>query len=179
MSRLGKKPIPLPSGVKFQLSGKTVTAEASKGKSSYSLPDLIDARIENSFLLLTRKDDSKAAKSLHGLSHALITNIIKGVSEGFSKQLEIQGVGYKAVVSADTLVLTLGFSHLVNFPVPKDLKIDVQKNVLITVSGTDAQRVGEISAQIRSIKPPEPYKGTGIRYVGERVRKKLGKAATK
>ena len=178
MSRLGKQPITIPDGVKVQVNEKEIVAEGPKGKQTYTLPDVISARLEGNQLILSRADDRKASKALHGLNRTLVFNIIRGVNEGYSKQLEIQGVGYKAVVQGDNLVLTLRFSHPVIFPIPKDVKIEVQKNTLITVSGIDKQRVGEVAADIRAIFKPEPYKGTGIRYVGERIRRKLGKAAT-
>ncbi|MDD4910231.1 MAG: 50S ribosomal protein L6 [Candidatus Omnitrophica bacterium] len=178
MSRLGKQPIAIPEGVKLQVSGKQISAEGPKGRDAYTLPGPIEARLEDNKLVLTRADDSKAAKSLHGLSRALVFNIVRGVKEGYAKQLEIQGVGYKAVVQGKNLMITLRFTHPVVFPVPDDIKIEVQKNTLISVSGINRQRVGEIAAEIRSIFRPEPYKGTGIRYAGEKVKKKLGKAAT-
>lgn len=179
MSRIGKKPIEIPENVKIETSNNTVFVEGPKGRLSYKLPEGIFIEIESRRLNVGRKNDSKILKSLHGLARSLIFNMIKGITEGYQKELEIIGVGYKAQVKENSLILNLGFSHPVNFPIPEDIKITTPKPTEIIVSGIDKQRVGQIASDIRKISPPEPYKGKGIRYKGEIVRKKLGKQATK
>jgi large subunit ribosomal protein L6 len=178
MSKIGKRPIPVPKEVKVNISDKAVLVEGPKGKVNFSLPAGIKVSLKESRLLLQRASDEKQNKAFHGLARAQLYNIIRGVKEGFSKEMEIVGVGYRAQVSGKNLVLNLGFSHPVNFYIPGGIVIETPKPTQIVVKGIDRQKVGEISAQIRRILKPEPYKGKGIRYVGEYVRKKAGKAVT-
>ncbi len=179
MSRIGKRPIELVENVKLEVIDNIVLAEGPKGKLSYKLPRGISVELTDRRLQIKRCDDAKSSKSLHGLARSLIFNMIKGVTEGYQKELELVGIGYKAQVKEKFLVLSLGFSHLVNFPVPEDLKITTPKPTEIIITGADKQRVSQIASDIRRILPPEPYKGKGIRYRGEIVRRKLGKQATK
>ncbi len=179
MSRIGKKPIKIPSGVKVTVQDATVLVEGSKGKLSFTLPHSIRCAHKEDEVVFTRANDLKVSRALHGTSRALVMNMIRGVSEGFSKTLKIEGVGYKAQAQGKTLKLNVGFSHPVEYPIPDDVKIDASRQVFITISGTDKARVGQVAAEIRDTCPPEPYKGKGIRYVDERVRRKVGKAVTK
>jgi len=179
MSRVGKKPIDIPSGVKVTTQDAEVLVEGSRGKLSFVLPRNIQCAQKDNQLVFTRANDLKVTRALHGTSRAVVMNMITGVSKGFSKTLRIEGVGYKAQAQGKTLKLNVGFSHPVEYPIPEDVKIDASKQVLIEVSGIDKARVGQVAAEIRDICPPEPYKGKGIRYVDERVRRKVGKAVTK
>jgi large subunit ribosomal protein L6 len=176
MSRTGKKPIPVPEGVNVTVSGQEITIENSGKKVFRRIPDGLAAKLEDKQLFLLRSDDSRRQKSLHGLTRTLIHNTVSGIKEPFKKRLELQGRGKRAKVKGKSLVLELGFSHPVNFEIPEDIEVNIDKDI-IEVSGIDKQKVGEVAAEIRIIDPPEPYKGTGIRYEGERVRKKAGKAA--
>ena len=179
MSRIGKKPIVIPAGVKVTIQNSTVLVTGQKGHLEFTLPGRITCEAKDNQVLIKSPLKSRLDKSLHGLTRSLIANMIKGVYEGYAKELEIQGIGFRASVSDNALSMLLGFSHPVNFPIPADVKIETPKPTQIVVRGIDKQRVGEISAQIRRIYPPEPYKGKGIRYSGEVVRRKVGKAATK
>jgi large subunit ribosomal protein L6 len=175
MSRIGKQPIQVPSGVKVSIGEKTVMLEGPKGKLTLQLPYGVKAEQSENKILIKRLSDTKDHRMKHGLIRALTNNMVKGVVEGFSKELEIQGVGFKAQISGKKLVLNLGFSHPVEFNIPDGINIQVPKPTQITVQGIDKQLVGEVSAKIRAFYKPEPYKGKGIRYVGEHVRKKAGK----
>ncbi len=179
MSRIGKKIITVPSGVKVNIKDSAITVEGSKGKLFFECPGRVNVESSDNQIVVKSPLRSRVDRSLHGLTRSLINNMIKGVSEGFSKEMEIQGVGFRAAVNGNNLTLILGFSHPVNFPIPADIKIETPKPTSIVIRGIDKQRVGEVASQIRRIFPPEPYKGKGIRYVGEQVRRKLGKAATK
>ncbi|MEW5758029.1 MAG: 50S ribosomal protein L6 [Candidatus Omnitrophota bacterium] len=179
MSRIGQKPVIIPKGVKIAISDKVANIEGPKGKLIQTFSPLIDIQVEGSHIKVTRKSDTKIAKSLHGLTRALIANMICGVTEGYSKELEVVGIGFRAEIKGKKLTMYLGFSHSVEYPIPNDINITTPKPQTIIISGIDKQRVGEIAAQIRAIFPPEPYKGKGIRYKGEYVKKKIGKAATK
>jgi large subunit ribosomal protein L6 len=176
MSRIGKKPIKIPEGVTVRIDGSSVSAVGPKGALTYEHQPEIAVKQENNSLHVERIAETAKAKSLHGLTRTLIENLLFGVSKGWNKGLEIVGVGYRAEVSGKDLVLNVGFSHQVKFPAPEGIIFEVKQNI-INVSGIDKQLVGETAAQIRKIKPPEPYKGKGVRYVGEVVRKKAGKAA--
>ncbi|PCI24093.1 50S ribosomal protein L6 [Candidatus Peregrinibacteria bacterium] len=181
MSRIGNNPIDLQPGVTVEIKGSLVTVKGSRGELSYDVPSLITVKQEESTIVVTRANDEKEAKSLHGLVRMLVNNMIVGVSKGYEKRLEIHGVGYRAVVDGNLLKLTLGFSHPVEMDIPSDLKVSMdekEKNEII-VEGIDKQRVGQFSADIRDWRKPEPYKGKGIRYKGEYVRRKAGKAAKK
>jgi len=179
MSRIGKKPISISEKVKVEVKDGIVYVEGPKGKLSLKLDPLINVKVEDDKVVVERKNDSKRAKSMHGTTRALINNMIIGVKEGFKKGLEIVGTGYKAQLKGSTLVLQLGFSHPVEVNIPQDLKVTVEGQNKIFVEGVDKQRVGQFAANIRAIFPPEPYKGKGIRYIGEEVRRKLGKAMAK
>lgn len=176
MSRIGKKPIQIPEGVEVKIEGNKITVKGAKGEISKTFRPEIKIEVkEGKILLSLQGEETKQKKSLWGLFGALLNNMIKGVTVGFEKKLEIQGVGFKAEIQGDTLVLNVGFSHQVKIKIPAETKISVEKNTLITVSGIDKEFVGQTAANIKKIKPPEPYKGKGIRYLGEQVRKKVGK----
>ncbi|MDQ2867873.1 MAG: 50S ribosomal protein L6 [Verrucomicrobiota bacterium] len=176
MSRIGNKIIALPEKVKVNVGQDgAVAVEGPKGKLNWKLPREISAKVENNNVTLARGAETRSVKALHGLSRALVNNMVRGVSEGFTRNLEIEGVGFKAAVQGQTLNLALGFSHPVLFPIPKDIKITVTDNTKISIEGVDKKVVGQVAADIRSYYPPEPYKGKGVRYAGEQVRRKEGK----
>lgn len=176
MSRIGNKAITLPGKVKLTLKDRLVLIEGPKGKLEYSLPKSISLEQGADSVVLKRADETRQSKALHGTARALISNMIKGVADGFSKDLEIQGVGFRAAVKGSLLDLSLGYSHPVNHPIPSDLKVTVTDNTKIRVEGIDKQKVGQLAAEIRGYYPPEPYKGKGVRYAGEFVRRKAGKS---
>ncbi|MDX2225530.1 MAG: 50S ribosomal protein L6 [Verrucomicrobiae bacterium] len=175
MSRIGQKPVQLPEKVKVAISGDQVNVEGPKGKLAWSLPKTVAARVEGSQVILTRQGETRAVRALHGLSRALINNMVKGVTEGFKKELDIQGVGFKAAVQGKNLNLSLGYSHPVFKVIPEHVKVVVTDNTQVSIEGPDKQVVGQFAAEIRSVYPPEPYKGKGVRYKGEQVRRKAGK----
>lgn len=176
MSRIGKKEINLPEKVKVNIGAdQAISVEGPKGKLEWTLPKTVKASIEDKKLTFEREGENRATKALHGLSRALVANMVVGVSEGFKRELEIQGVGFKAAVQGDKLNLNIGKSHAVLFPIPKEVKVTVNDNTKIVVEGIDKQIVGQCAANIRAYYPPEPYKGKGIRYAGEQVRRKEGK----
>jgi large subunit ribosomal protein L6 len=176
MSRIGKKPIEVPPKVKVDVGSEgAVTVEGPKGKLSWNLPKAVSARVEGSTVSLDRSDETRQVRALHGLSRALIANMVAGVNVGFKKELEIQGVGFKAAVQGQKLNLSLGKSHPILFQIPADVKITVAESTKITIEGVDKHLVGQTAADIRAFYPPEPYKGKGIRYAGEQVRRKEGK----
>jgi len=176
MSRIGKMPIAVPKGVKVSSAAAKVEVTGPKGHLVYTLPPGISVTEEGEKVLVKRPDDQRTSKSLQGLTRSLLANMVAGVVQGFEKRLEIIGIGYRADVQGNALKISLGFSHPVLFPIPEGIKVEVEKQTLITIKGIDKQQVGILAAKLRSIKPAEPYKGKGIRYVGERVRKKVGKA---
>ncbi len=176
MSRLGKKPLSVPKDVKITVNDNKVLVEGPKGKLNYDLPNRINVEVNEVQLLVKRAGDSKLDKSLHGLARALIANMIKGVTDGYGKDLEIIGVGFKAQVQGNKLNMQLGFSHPVNYAIPEGIKIETPKPTQIFIRGIDKEKVGKVAAEIRSAYPPEPYKGKGIRYAGEYIKKKVGKA---
>ncbi len=176
MSRIGKQPIKIPEGVNVEIKENEVYVKGPKGELSLALRPEIAVEIKDGQLLVKVKEQNKETSALWGLFRSLINNAVEGVSKGFEKQLEIQGVGYKAVPSESGLTLELGFSHSIEFKKPEGIDFDVKKNI-ITISGIDKQIVGQTAAEIRALKPPEPYKGKGIRYVDEQVRRKAGKRA--
>jgi large subunit ribosomal protein L6 len=178
MSRIGKLPIGIAKGVDVKIDGNVVSVKGPKGSLSQDLPGGISAELADGQLLVKRKDDSKVQRSLHGLSRALLANCVTGVSSGFAKELEIQGVGYTADLKGKTVQFKLGYSHPIEFPVPAGIEIKVDRNKL-TVSGCDRQQVGQVAAEIRALRAPDVYKLKGIRYVGEHLRKKAGKAGGK
>ena len=179
MSRVGKQPVILPKGVKAKFENYTIFIEGPKGKLQLPVSSVLTLKIQEDKVIVGRANDEKKVKSLHGTIRALINNMVKGVFDGFKKDLEIIGVGYKAQLKGKVLVLNLGFSHLIEMPIPDELKVTLTGATKIAVEGIDKQRVGEFAAQIRKKLPPEPYKGKGIRYAGEEVKKKLGKALAK
>jgi large subunit ribosomal protein L6 len=176
MSRIGNKPVEIPDKVKVKIDEKgEVSVEGPKGVLDWKLPRQIRASVKDNRVSLVREAETHSVKALHGLSRSLVHNMVQGVSEGFMKQLEIEGVGFKAAVQESTLNLSLGFSHPVRFSIPKDIKITVADNTKITVQGVDKKLVGQVAADIRRFYPPEPYKGKGVRYAGEQIRRKEGK----
>ncbi|HEY1299605.1 MAG TPA: 50S ribosomal protein L6 [Stellaceae bacterium] len=175
MSRVGKHPVAIPSGVEVQLSGRTLTAKGGLGSLSLAISNEVTATIDNAAVTIAPGSDSKHARAMWGTTRALVNNMITGVSTGFTVGLEINGVGYRAAVQSNTLNLQLGYSHDIPFPIPPDVTITCERPTAITVRGADRQRVGQIAAEIRAWRPPEPYKGKGIRYAGETVRRKEGK----
>ena len=175
MSRIGNQPIPVPSGVKVSLDNNIVLVEGAKAKLTKELPPLVKLNIEDTVVTVTRDNDSKEARAMHGLTRSLINSMVIGVTDGFKKQLEIIGVGYKAEVKGSKLVLTLGYSHPIEYIIPEGITVAVENNTQITVTGADKQMVGETAAIIRRYRKPEPYKGKGIRYLGEHVIMKEGK----
>ena len=176
MSRIGNKPIAIPAGIKVDVKDGAVSVEGPKGKNSRIIPSRISVEVKEGQVKVTRQSDIATDKALHGLVRSLIAGMIKGVAEGYGKDLEIVGVGFKAEVQGQVLKLEVGFSHPVNFTVPAGRTIETPKPTQIAIRGVDKEKVGEIAAEIRSVYPPEPYKGKGIRYSGEAVRKKVGKA---
>jgi large subunit ribosomal protein L6 len=177
MSRVGRLPIAIPSGVTVKVDGPRVVVAKDKVSLTNPLPGGISCALESSTLTFTRENDSRRLRALHGLTRALVANAVKGVSEGFKRDLEIIGIGYRAQVQGRMLQLALGFSHPVEFAIPDGVEIKVEKQTRLAVSGADRQQVGQVSAMIRALRPPEPYKGKGIRYANEVVRKKAGKTA--
>ncbi len=175
MSRIGKKPLPLPQGVKAAIGAKDVTIEGPKGKLTKLLPPMTSAKLDNGALVVSRADESRMARTMHGLARSLISGMIVGVTEGYKKDLEIVGVGYKAQLSGQKLTLNLGYSHPIVYDVPAGIKVAVVDNVKINVSGCDKHLVGEVAATIRRFKKPEPYKGKGVRYANEHITIKEGK----
>lgn len=176
MSRIGNKPVDIPDKVKVNIDNDGgVSVEGPKGKLNWKLPRQIKGSVKDNHVSLARGAETRSVKALHGLSRALVNNMVVGVSEGFTKNLEIEGVGFKAVVQGTNLNLSLGFSHPIPFPIPKDIKITVADNTKITIQGADKKVVGQVAADIRRYYPPEPYKGKGVRYAGEQIRRKEGK----
>jgi len=177
VSRIGKQPIPVPSGVEVKIDGSTVTVKGPKGELTQTFNEDMTIALENGEVTVTRPSDERNHRALHGLTRSLLANMVTGVSEGFSKNLEIVGVGYRAALKGRDLEMQLGFSHPVNVIAEPGITFEVPAPTKITVSGIDKQRVGQVAAEIRGWRPPEPYKGKGVRYEGEYVRRKLGKAA--
>jgi large subunit ribosomal protein L6 len=173
MSRIGRKPIPVPAGVKIQL-GAAVEVQGPKGKLSVPVPRGI--RFEQKDGVLNAVRDSEEYRALHGLARALVANAVRGVTDGFKKELDVVGVGYRAELKGKTVVFALGYSHPIEFPVPEGIQVAIEKQTHVTVSGADRARVGQVAANIRGLRPPDPYKQKGIRLVGERLKKKAGKA---
>ena len=177
MSRIGKAPITVPSGVEVEIQGRQVAVKGPKGELDIEVPVDITVRQDGEEILVERSDDERRNRALHGLTRSLVNNMVLGVSEGFSKELEIVGVGYRAAAKGSALELQLGFSHPVNVEAPDGITFDVPEPTRIIVSGIDKQVVGQVAADIRSYRKPEPYKGKGVRYLGEHVARKAGKAA--
>src|SRR5579864_1200023 len=175
MSRIGNQPIPIPPKVKVEVKGQQVFVEGPKGKLNWQLPRRTSIKMDNGRITVSRDGDDSEAKALHGLSRALVNNMVRGVSEGFVKKLEIQGVGFKAAVQGKVVNMSLGYSHPINYPIPDQIKVTVEENTKLTIEGPDKQLVGKVAAEIRSYYPPEPYKGKGVRYADEKVVRKEGK----
>ncbi len=179
MSRIGKLPIAIPDGVEVTINGQVVTAKGPLGTETVELRPEVKAEKVDNTVVVTRANDDRKSRSLHGLSRTLVANAINGVKNGFTKKLEIVGVGYRAAMQGNTLNLALGYSHPVNIEAPEGIKIAVEANTKITISGANKQAVGDIAAEIRSKRPPEVYKGKGIKYEGEYIRRKAGKTGKK
>ena len=175
MSRIGKHPIPIPSGVEVQLAGETLTAKGRLGTLSLAVSDEVTATVADGAVTIAPKSETKQARAMWGTTRALVNNMVTGVANGFTRNLEINGVGYRAAVQGSNLNLQLGYSHDIPYPIPKDVRITCERPTVITVSGADRQRVGQVAAEIRSFRPPEPYKGKGVKYRDETVRRKEGK----
>ncbi|MDO4817105.1 MAG: 50S ribosomal protein L6 [Akkermansia sp.] len=179
MSRVGKKVINIPSGVTVTISGAEVTVKGGKGELKWTMPDGITAAVEGTELTVSRADDSRKLRALHGTNRSLLANMVEGVSKGFSKELEIVGVGFKAAVKGKNLDLALGKSHPILHPIPEGVTVTVTENTKLKVEGVDKQVVGQFAAEVRGYYPPEPYKGKGVHYVGEHIRRKEGKSVGK
>jgi len=176
VSRIGKKPIEIPSGVDVKIKKSTVTVKGPNGILEYTVPERVSVKLSDNILQVKRRNDEKKSCAMHGLARALLANMVTGVTTGFQKKLEIVGVGYKSEIKGKSLVLNVGYSHPVEYPFPDGIEINCESNTTVVVRGIDKQRVGQAAAEIRKVRPPEPYKGKGIRYVGEHVRRKAGKA---
>lgn len=176
MSRIGNKPITIPAGVSVEINGQNVTVKGPKGTLSMEINNLISAQVEGNTLTVTRPNDDKECKALHGLTRSLLNNMVVGVETGFKKELEINGVGYRAAKQGKELVMNLGYSHQVRIPEVDGITIDVPNANSVIVSGPDKQKVGQMAAEIRMKRPPEPYKGKGVKYVDEVIQRKEGKA---
>jgi large subunit ribosomal protein L6 len=179
MSRIGRLPIPIPAGVKVAVSGSAISVEGRRGKLSQAVAPNVEVRVADGQCTVARRDDSKLSRSMHGLYRRLIQNMVTGVTEGFSKVLLVNGVGYRAELKGKQLLLNLGFSNPIEYAVPEGISVAVEANNRIIISASDRQRLGQVCAEIRSLRPPEPYKGKGIRYEKEFVRRKIGKTGVK
>jgi large subunit ribosomal protein L6 len=179
MSRIGRKPVTLPKGVTLQLQGNTVAVKGPRGELRRTLHPEMQLAFADDQFTVTRPSEEKRHKALHGLTRTLVQNMVEGVSKGFTKSLEIQGVGYKAEAKPYGVNLVVGYSHPVKYEAPKGIKITVDNNTMVKIEGADKELVGQVAAELRSVRPPEPYKGKGIRYVGEQVRRKAGKTGAK
>lgn len=175
MSRIGKQPVILPPKVLVEISARKVTVKGPKGKLCFDLPDQAEARLDGSQLLVTRNGDDASARAMHGLCRSIISNMVSGVYEGYSKRLEIHGVGFKAAVQGRKVNLQLGYSHPIAYALPEQINVTVEENTKLLVEGPDKQAVGQVAADLRAFYPPEPYKGKGVRYVGEKIIRKEGK----
>jgi large subunit ribosomal protein L6 len=175
MSRVGIHPVEVPSGVTISMAGQQISAKGKLGELSLVLVDEVVAEQNDNRIVLKPRDGSKRAKMMWGMSRAIVANLVQGVSAGFTKNLEIDGVGYRAAVQGKDLVLQLGFSHEIRYPIPKGITVTCERPTAISISGADIQAVGQMAAEIRAFRPPEPYKGKGVHYVGEYIRRKEGK----
>ena len=175
MSRIGKQPITIPEKVKVSVKGSKVFVEGPKGKLDMEIPRRTSLKVEGTTITVARDGEDSEAKALHGLSRSLINNMVKGVSEGYVKKLEINGVGFKAAVQGKIVNMSLGYSHPINYEIPEQVKVTVEENTKITIEGPNKQVVGQVAAELRSFYPPEPYKGKGVKYADERIERKEGK----
>ena len=177
MSRVGKTPIAIPSGVEVKVAGSTVTVKGPKGESTQEIPSVLTVTVEDNQVLVERTEETKKARALHGTIRSVLNGMVTGVNEGYVKELEISGVGYKAVMQGTTCVLSLGFSHEINYEIPEGVTVELDKaGVEVKISGHDKALVGQVAARIRQFSPAEPYKGKGVKYKGEQIRRKEGKA---
>jgi large subunit ribosomal protein L6 len=179
MSRIGRKPITIPSGVTVSVEGSTVKVKGPKGELTRTFEPSMKVKVENNEVVVERPNDDKRERALHGLTRALLANMVLGVTEGFKKTLEIVGVGYRAEKKGKNLMVSVGYSHPVNYPEPQGITLSTPAPTTIVIEGIDKQKVGQVAAELREFRPPEPYKGKGIRYQGEQVRRKAGKTAGK
>ncbi len=175
MSRIGRLPVPLPKGVTAQVTGSTVQVKGPRGELAFTVPGELGVKLEDGALIVTRPSDAPKHRALHGMSRTLVANMVEGVVKGYAKTLEIVGVGYRAETKPYGIALVVGFSHPVEFRAPAGIKITAEQPTVVKVAGSDKELVGRVAAEIRAVRPPEPYKGKGIRYSGERVRRKAGK----
>ena len=175
MSRIGKLPVPIPPKVKVEVKDRTVLVEGPKGKLNFQAPNRTAVAVSGDKVVVTRTGEDSEAKALHGLTRAIVNNMVKGVTDGFVKKLEIHGVGFKAVVQGKTVNLSLGYSHPILYPIPDQIKVTVEENTKLTIEGPSKEVVGRVAAEIRSYYPPEPYKGKGVRYQDEKIVRKEGK----
>jgi large subunit ribosomal protein L6 len=175
MSRIGKKPVPVPSGVTANVEGQTVKVKGPKGALSFVVPDEVSVKLEDGKVCVDPRNETKRARSMWGTSRTMVANLVTGVTKGFERKLEITGVGYRAAVQGKNLQLALGYSHDVVFPIPEGIQIVATKPTEITITGIDSQKVGQVAAEIRGFRPPEPYKGKGVKYAGEYIFRKEGK----
>lgn len=175
MSRIGKQPVPIPNGVDVAIDGRTVTVTGPKGTLSHTVHEPITVEQSDGMLLVQRPDDERYSKSMHGLSRTLVNNMVVGVTQGYEKRLEIHGVGYRVVLKGSDLEFSLGYSHPVPVPAPEGITFAVESPTRFSVAGIDKEQVGEVAANIRKLRRPDPYKGKGVRYAGERIRRKVGK----
>lgn len=180
MSRIGKKPVEIPHGVDVKIKDKSVAVKGPKGELEWVFPDKVSASVGEGRLIVSRLEDSKAGRQMHGLARSLMQNMVTGVSQGYRKVLEISGVGYRAQVQGDKVTFSLGYSHPVEFPLPAGIKAEVdKKQTVLTLTGIDKQKIGQVAADIRALRPPDSYKGKGVKYSGERLKLKAGKAGKK
>ena len=177
MSRIGKKPIPIPDGVKIQIENGIVRAEGPKGKLTQPIPAGMTATMENKQLTIRRADDSRTARAIHGLTRSLVANMVQGVKDGYERKLEIVGIGYRAQMQGKNIQFALGYSHPVIFPLPEGITAEIEKQVSLTLRGADKALLGQTAAKLRALRKPDPYKGKGIRYADEVIRRKVGKKA--
>ena len=177
MSRIGKQPIVVPQGVKVQIDDRTIRAEGPKGKLSQPVPGSLTVKLEDNRLVITREGDDRTVRAIHGLTRALVANMVHGVKDGFERKLEIVGIGYRAQLQGRNIQLALGYSHPVIFPLPETITADIERQVSITLRGPDKALLGETAAKLRSLRKPDPYKGKGIKYSDEVIRRKVGKKA--
>lgn len=180
MSRIGKKPIEIPSGVNVTLAGNAVKVKGPKGELGWNFPDGTELSVKDNTIVVIRRDDEKNTRALHGLTRSLVANMVDGVTKGYQRVLDIVGVGYRAQVQGTKIMLTLGYSHPVEFPLPEGITAAVdQKQTQITLTGIDKQKIGQVAANLRSLRKPDAYKGKGVRYSGERLKLKVGKTGKK
>ena len=177
MSRIGRQPVNIPQGVKIQIDGTTVRAEGPKGKLMQPVPAGLSAKLENNQLVISRSGDDRKIRALHGLARALMANMVTGVKDGFERKLDIVGIGYRAQIQGKVITLALGYSHPVVFPLPEGITADIERQVAITLKGADKALLGQTAAKLRALREPDPYKGKGIKYSDEVIRRKVGKKA--